>query len=163
VESEPGKGAVFYFTLPKQKVNPPEPSAQELVPSIEQKSMSSKLKILLVEDDDVSMNYLEIITKKLCEEIYKANSGTEAVELFRKNQDIKVILMDLKLPLMDGLEATRQIRTFNKEVVILAQTAYSMVGDREKAIAAGCNDYITKPIEPMRLKSLLELYTQPVK
>jgi CheY-like chemotaxis protein len=125
--------------------------------------MSSKLKILLVEDDDVSMNYLEIITKKLCEEIYKANSGTEAVELFRKNQDIKVILMDLKLPLMDGLEATRQIRTFNKEVVILAQTAYSMVGDREKAIAAGCNDYITKPIEPMRLKSLLELYTQPVK
>jgi CheY-like chemotaxis protein len=101
------------------------------------------------------MNYLEIISEKFCQEIYKASSGTEAVELFRNNQDIKMILMDIKLPLMDGLEATRQIRAFNQEVVILAQTAYSMVGDREKAMAAGCNDYITKPIERDKLKSLV--------
>ncbi len=155
VDSEPGKGAIFYFTLPVQVDREAEALSQVVVPLPEIQVLPAKFKMMLVEDDDISMNYLEIISEKFCQEIYKASSGTEAVELFRKNQDIKMILMDIKLPLMDGLEATRQIREFNKEVVILAQTAYSMVGDREKAMAAGCNDYITKPIERDKLKSLV--------
>lgn len=163
VESEPGKGAVFYFTLPDCSKIEGKNSAQEIVPAEKILTFPGKLKLLLVEDDDVSMNYLEIITGKFCQEIYKASTGLEAVEIFRNNQDISIILMDIKLPVMDGLEATRQIRQFNKEVVILAQTAYSMVGDREKAIAAGCNDYISKPIEPLKLKNLVKLYAQPGK
>jgi len=63
-----------------------------------------------------------------------------------KNPHIQLILMDIKMPDMNGYEATRQIRTFNQDVVIIAQTAYALTGDREKAIEAGCNDYLTKPI-----------------
>jgi len=69
------------------------------------------------------------------------------VEVCLNNPDIDLVLMDIKLPTIDGYEATRQIRKFNKDVIIIAQTAYALEGDREKAIAAGCNDYISKPIK----------------
>jgi len=68
------------------------------------------------------------------------------------------VLMDIKMPVMDGHEATRQIRQFNKDVIIIAQTAYALVGDREKAIAAECNDYISKPIKKDELLALIQKY-----
>jgi CheY-like chemotaxis protein len=64
--------------------------------------------------------------------------------------------MDIQMPEMNGYEATRQIRTFNKEVIIIAQTAFGMEGDREKAINAGCNDYISKPLNILRLKGVIQ-------
>jgi len=69
-----------------------------------------------------------------------------------------LVLMDIKMPIMDGYEATRQIRLFNKDVVIIAQTAFALTGDREKAIAAGCNDYISKPIKKNELMVLVQKY-----
>ena len=66
--------------------------------------------------------------------------------------------MDIQMPIMDGYEATRQIRQFNTEVVIIAQTAFALNGDKEKAIEAGCNDYITKPIKKEQLTLLLKKY-----
>jgi len=66
--------------------------------------------------------------------------------------------MDIRMPEMDGYEATRQIRKFNKDVIIIAQTAYALAGDREKAIAAGCDDYITKPIKADELKQIIKKY-----
>ena len=69
-----------------------------------------------------------------------------------------MILMDIKMPVMDGYEATHQIRQFNKEVIIIAQTAYAFSGDREKAIEAGCNDYISKPIKKAELMALIQKY-----
>jgi len=69
-----------------------------------------------------------------------------------------MILMDILLPEMDGYEATRQIRKFNKDVIIIAQTAYALEGDKEKTIAAGCDDYISKPIEADELKQLIVKY-----
>lgn len=69
-----------------------------------------------------------------------------------------MILMDIRLPEMDGYEATKQIREFNKEVIIIAQTAYGMAGDREKSIGAGCDDYITKPIKKAELQSVILKY-----
>jgi CheY-like chemotaxis protein len=66
--------------------------------------------------------------------------------------------MDIKMPIMDGYEATRQIRQFNKDVVIIAQSAYALIGDREKAMAAGCNDYISKPIKKGELMKLIQKY-----
>ena len=76
----------------------------------------------------------------------------------RDNPDIDLILMDIKMPELDGYEATRQIRQFNREVTIIAQTAYALSGDREKALEAGCNDYISKPIKKEDLVELLLQY-----
>jgi CheY-like chemotaxis protein len=67
-------------------------------------------------------------------------------------------MMDIKMPLMDGLEATKQIRKFNSEVIIVAQTAYSLTGDREKALEAGCNDYLSKPIKKEELEAKLKMH-----
>ena len=74
----------------------------------------------------------------------------------RNNPDIDLVLMDIQMPDMDGYEATRQIRLFNKDVVIIAQTAFALTGDREKAIEAGCNDYISKPIKKDELMVLVQ-------
>ena len=76
----------------------------------------------------------------------------------RTNPDLDLILMDIQMPELNGYEVTRQIRQFNKDVVIIAQTAFGLSGDREKAIEAGCNDYIAKPINKAELLSLIQKY-----
>jgi len=80
-----------------------------------------------------------------------------AVDFIKMNPETKLILMDMKLPFMNGEEATVEIRKFNMNISIIAQTAYAMLGDKEKALNAGCNDYITKPLESIKL---LELVTR---
>jgi len=117
-----------------------------------------KLKILITEDDDVSEMLISINVSEFGKEILKARTGIEAILLCRQNPDIDLVLMDIQMPEMGGYEATRHIREFNKEVVIIAQTAYGLSGDREKAIAAGCNDYISKPINKDELQSLILKY-----
>ena len=102
--------------------------------------------------------FISIIVQKFANKILKARTGTKAVETCLNNPDIDVVLMDIQLPQMNGYEATRKIREFNKEVVIIAQTAFAMKGDSEKAIAAGCNDYITKPIKIEELEKLIIKY-----
>ena len=88
----------------------------------------------------------------------EARSGSEAVEVCRSNPDLDLILMDIQIPVMNGYEATRQIRQFNKDVIIIAQTAYALHGDKEESIKAGCNDYISKPIKKDELVSLIQKY-----
>jgi CheY-like chemotaxis protein len=93
-----------------------------------------------------------------------AENGIETISECRKNPDIDLILMDIKMPKLNGYEATRRIREFNKDVIIIAQTAYGLLGDREKAIEAGCNDYIKKPILIDDLLSLIQKhFNNPVK
>jgi len=113
----------------------------------------NNLKILIAEDDETSEMLISIAVKKFGKEIISIRTGTEAVEVCRKNPDIDLVLMDIDMPEMNGYEATRQIRQFNKDLVIIAQTAFGLSGDREKAIAAGCDDYIAKPI---KIDELLE-------
>ena len=88
------------------------------------------------------------------------HSGEQIV--YRKaivsNPDIDLILMDMKMPEMNGFEATSQIRLFNKTVIILAQTSFVLKGDREKTILAGCNDYLSKPISNVELAHLIRIY-----
>jgi len=118
-------------------------------------NLINNLKILIVEDDLASETYITIVVKIFGKEILVVRNGVEAVKTCHDNPDLDLILMDIKLPKMDGYEATRQIREFNKDVIIIAQTAYALIGDREKAIAAGCNDYISKPISKILLKELV--------
>ena len=158
VESDFGNGSVFYFTLPDSEMIVDEAPARNNNDTGVKTSLPPKLKILLVDDNDISMVYLEIISATFCSETLKARNGAEAVEIFKNNQDVNLILMDMKMPVMDGYEATRLIRQLNKEVVIIAQTAFTMIGDKEKALEAGCNDYISKPLNKEKLLSLVQLY-----
>ena len=156
VESEQGIGSTFYFTIPynaetEEKNVVPEPMPPEKV----NKDVSN-LKILIAEDDEVSSMLLEVELKTYSREILKVKTGVEAIEIWRTYPDIDLILMDIQMPEMGGYEATRHIRQFNKDVVIIAQTAFGLSGDREKALAAGCNDYIAKPVNKAGLLSLIE-------
>jgi CheY-like chemotaxis protein len=117
-----------------------------------------KLKILIAEDDEVSEMLFDRTLKIFSKEILNVRTGVEAVEACKQNPDIDLVLMDIQMPVMSGYDATLQIRQFNKEVIIIAQTAYGLTGDREKAIEAGCNDYMAKPIKKEDLMGLIYKY-----
>lgn len=114
--------------------------------------------VLVVEDDEMSDLLITIIIEEKGYEVLHAKSGIEAIEVCKSHPEIQLILMDIKMPKMDGYEATKKIREFNKEVIIIMQTAYAMAGDKEKALDVGCNEYITKPIVIELLLELLEKY-----
>ncbi|MEI6090189.1 MAG: response regulator [bacterium] len=118
--------------------------------------MIKNLKILIAEDDTTSEMLISTTMKAFDAKVLKVRTGVEAVETCKNNPDIDLILMDIKMPEMDGYTATRHIRQFNKNVVIIAQTAYGLSGDKEKAFAAGCDDYISKPIDIKKLIALIE-------
>ena len=158
VESEEGIGSTFYFTLPYNAELAKGTIDQHLAPSGKTDNVR-KLKILVAEDDEISEMMIDIMVKTFGEEILKAKTGVEAVNACLDNPDIDLILMDIQMPEMGGYEATRQIRQFNKEIVIIAQTAFGLSGDREKAIEAGCNDYIAKPIKK---KELIEVINRQI-
>src|ERR1035437_4438190 len=103
-------------------------------------------KILIVEDDFSSKLYLNKILEKANVIILNAGDGQEAVNVAFNNPDIDVILMDIQLPIMDGYEATQKIKEFRKNVIIITQTAYGLLADKEKILNSGFNDYIIKPI-----------------
>ena len=154
VESEEGIGSTFYFTLPYNV----ESEENKVVPVQNEKNQIKDLKILIVEDDETSEKLISITVKKFSKEVIKARTGNEVIKICRTNPDIDLILMDIQMLDLNGYEATRQIRQFNKDVVIIAQTAFGLSGDREKAIEAGCNDYIAKPINKDELLSLIQKY-----
>jgi signal transduction histidine kinase/ActR/RegA family two-component response regulator len=156
VESEEGEGSIFYFTLPYNTEPEEKNVVREVVPSESAVKQINNLKILIAEDDKSSKTLISIIVKEYSKEVIEARTGLEAVEVCRKNRDIDLILMDIQMPDLNGHEATRQIRRFNKKVVIIAQTAFGLSGDREKAIEAGCNDYIAKPINKAVLLPLIQ-------
>ena len=156
VESEEGKGSKFYFTIPYNAVLEEKIEIKNTVSEEHKEVKIKKLKILIAEDDDISFIFLNRVLQKISKEILYAVTGIEAIEACRSNPDLDFILMDIKVPQMDGNEATRQIRQFNKEVIIIAQSAYAFSGDREKAIEAGCNDYISKPINYALLYELIK-------
>jgi hypothetical protein len=162
VESEEGIGSAFYFTLPYHTKQSEITSYNaNLLAESGENTIHSKivrLKILIAEDDEVSELFLSILAKEFSKELLKAQTGLEAIDICRNNPDLDLILMDIQMPVMGGYEATRKIREFNKKVVIIAQTAYGLSGDREKSIAAGCNDYITKPINTAELSSKIQKY-----
>jgi CheY-like chemotaxis protein/anti-sigma regulatory factor (Ser/Thr protein kinase) len=156
MESEEGKGSIFYFTIPYKPVSE-ETSTIENNGFTENKEVQlKKLKILIVEDDEVSYSLLMRMLQNISKEVLHEITGIKAIETCRNTPDLDLVLMDIRMPQMDGNEATRQIRQFNKGIIIIAQTAYAFSGDCEKAIEAGCNDYISKPIDKTILYELIK-------
>jgi PAS domain S-box-containing protein len=156
VESEEGKGSTFYFTIPYNAVLEEKTEIINAVSSMHKEVQVKKLKILIVEDDKISYTLLTKMLQKISKEVLHAITGVQAIEACHNNPDLDLVLMDIKMPVMDGNEATRQIRQFNTDVIIIAQTAYGFSGDKEKAIEAGCNDYISKPINMTLLFELIK-------
>ena len=103
-------------------------------------------KILIVEDDLSSRLYLNKILEKVGVIILNAGDGQEAVNIAFNNPDLDIILLDIQLPVLDGYSALIKIREFRKDVIIIAQTAYGLLGDKEKILDSGFNDYVIKPI-----------------
>jgi CheY-like chemotaxis protein len=108
-------------------------------------------RILIVEDDLSSRLYLNKILERTGAVLLNASDGREAIEIASNNPDIDVILMDIQLPVIDGYGAAKKIRELKRKVKIIAQTAYSLIGDREKIISSGFDDYIVKPLFPEQL------------
>ncbi|MDD3049586.1 MAG: PAS domain S-box protein [Candidatus Cloacimonetes bacterium] len=155
-DSETGKGSKFSLIFPSGLVTEEMQDTKEQL-SIGSNTSNSRL-ILIAEDDDLSYNYLSILLDSLNYQTIRAENGVEAIEMCRENPDIALIFLDIRMPIMDGYEAAKEIRKFNKKTPIIAQTAYALVGDKEKALNAGCSDYISKPVLKGKLYKLIEKY-----
>ena len=158
VESEVVVGSQFYFTIPYNTTKKEISKSEDAEVKIKSETQIKKLKILIADDEETAELYLTLVLSKFNKDFLIARTGIEAVEICHNNPDIDLILMDIRMPEMNGDEATRKIRKFNKDVIIIAQTAYGLIGDREKVIEAGCNDYISKPIKKDELIKMIENY-----
>ena len=148
LESQEGKGTQFYIVLPWH-----EDGKNEVKQTVEELELNNeKLKILVAEDDDVSFLQIDIYLEN--HKVERANNGQEAVDMFQ-GADYDLVLMDLKMPVMTGYEAIEKIRVFDKKTPIIAQTAYALEGDMEKALELGCNAYVTKPIDFTELNNAI--------
>lgn len=156
VESTYNVGSTFRFLIPYNRIETESTVEHKQQAPIKEKTLSQQLKILVVEDD-AGMEFLLLETiKEICDEPLVARNGVDALEMSKNNPDIDLILMDIRIPQMDGYETTEAIRLFNKEVVIIAQTACAFASDEEKAYEVGCNDYVSKPIDTDKFELIIE-------
>ncbi|HBS89060.1 MAG: hypothetical protein A2W91_06645 [Bacteroidetes bacterium GWF2_38_335] len=158
LKSETDKGSEFYFTLPFNVDSNEMIGTKANSPAFKEQSENIKINILIAEDDETNVLLIQILIKQYCKKVFLAKTGVEAVNICLNNPEIDLVLMDIKMPGMDGIEAIKKIREFNKNIIIIAQTAYALSGDREKTIKAGSNDYISKPFNEEKLHLLIERY-----
>ncbi|MGQ1786885.1 MULTISPECIES: hybrid sensor histidine kinase/response regulator [unclassified Saccharicrinis] len=156
IESEPKVGTTFYFTIPYHKVNNANAKykAQKNTNIFNWEGKT----FLIAEDEEDNFRYLEVALSISNASLIWARTGVEAVDIFKRIDNIDLVLMDIKMPEMDGYDATRAIKKQNPNVPVIAQTAYAMSEEREKSIVAGCDDYIAKPIGYEDLLSTINKY-----
>jgi CheY-like chemotaxis protein len=115
-------------------------------------------KILIVEDDFSSRLYLNKLVERSGIGILNATTGSEALELASSDSSIDIILMDIQLPVIDGIACTRMLREAGNKSIIIAQTAYGLTGDKEAFLSSGFNDYLIKPISKLQLLEKMGKY-----
>ena len=162
VISEPGKGSTFWFTATFETVKQSSPGFAEtgsaIEPSVNLLATASSLKMLIVDDNAVNRRVAQRMLQKLGFQPDLVNNGMEALETVLNN-DYRIVFMDCQMPVMDGYEATRQIRTElspqKQQPTIIAMTANALQGDREKCIESGMDDYLSKPLNTHDLKDII--------
>jgi PAS domain S-box-containing protein len=159
VASELGKGSAFSFSIPYKASN--EDHVPINIPGKKSK-IKEGVKILVVEDEEINWFYLYEILKNSAR-LINAPNGAQAIELIEKNPDIEIVLMDIKLPDINGLELTKIIKSTNPGIKVIAITAFALSGDREKALEAGCSEYISKPVNREALLNLIATFSAGTK
>jgi signal transduction histidine kinase len=159
VESEINIGSTFYFTLPYKDSD--EIIDKEIDVEFKNKKIDFNWKnrlILVAEDEMINYKFIEKVLKKTKTNLLWAKNGLETFEMVQQNKNIDLVLMDIRMPLMDGYEATRKIKEINNKLPIIAQTAYALDYERTEILSAGCNDYISKPYTIYELLNLINKY-----
>ncbi len=154
LESEKSKGSTFYFNLPLLTAEPKNMISQISMQPVDRKSLI----IMLVEDEESNMVYLKSIFRNKPIKLLQAYNGEEALAVFRQNPDIDLVLMDLKMNVMNGFEATKLLKQLKPNLPVIAVTAYALPSDKTKAFNAGCDDYITKPFRKDALVEVMGKY-----
>jgi len=174
IESQQGMGTTVYFSV---EYNPASVEGTTTKEDLQAESVVSQARnepaqskaitmnniwkgktILIAEDEIVNYMFLEVLFEETGAILKHASDGAQAIEAVKTNPNINVILMDIKMPNINGLEATKQIKAMRPKLPIIAQTAYAMQDDEYKALQAGCNDYISKPLDATKLIGLMKKY-----
>lgn len=152
VKSQFNVGSTFFVSIPVRTIEEFEKQSSQF-----KNKKIKKPKILIVEDDYTNMLYMNnVIKENFLATIYEAANGKEAVDIVESQSEIDIILMDLKMPVMDGYTATRTIKALRNDIPVIAISAYSLLDDKEKAFKAGCDDFITKPIDINALLKIIK-------
>ena len=151
VESEVNKQTHFYFDIPYFPIS--DYSGNDSPSNVNIENLPKKLRILVAEDDDINYMFIEYLFSNSKHSLIRALNGQEAVDFYSKEKDFDIILMDLKMPVMSGFEATKIIKSIFSGIPIIALTAYVFEDDRQKAMNSGCDDFIVKPY---RMEDLFE-------
>jgi PAS domain S-box-containing protein len=154
IESEVGIGSIFYFTLPYEKTDKKYIST---IPVNKDYNWHNKT-ILIAEDEENNIKMLKLVLQKTNVNIIHVQNGENVLRKCKELKEIDLVLMDIKMPKMNGLDATREIRKFNKKLPIIAFTAYAMPADQQNAKEAGCTDFIAKPIKKDLLLGKLDYF-----
>lgn len=155
LKSELSKGSSFFFTIPFKQGKKTDKKKTEKSETL---NTHYNILILVVEDEESNYRYIKEILKNSGIKLLRAETGTKAVQICKEEEKIDLILMDLKLPEMDGYEASKRIRKILPKVPIIAQTAFALEDEKEEAFIAGCNDYITKPFKKEVLLAAIAKY-----
>jgi PAS domain S-box-containing protein len=159
VDSKPGEGSTFYFALPLSVIetkNPPEFNQKE--DFIDYKNIWKNKVFLIAEDDKYNFRIIEELLRITNVNIIHAWNGNEVLEIIESNPKIDLILLDIRMPVMNGLIAAKEIRKSLPDITIIAQTAYANEEDKKLCIVAGCNDYVSKPIDKGQLFNTIRKY-----
>lgn len=159
MESEKGKGSIFFFSIPLEQ---PVRAQDHNGSGRASRGKKQKQTIVIAEDDDTNFFYISVLLKSETLTLLHARNGSEAVELCEDHPETELVLMDLKMPEMDGFEATRLIKSTRKDLPVIAVSAYSGSEEQQKAFEAGCDEFITKPIKKEQLLQKLEEFSIPL-
>lgn len=158
LESSVGEGSVFHFLIPYI------PIAQTFDPDQHTKKVSKKelywpdKTVLIAEDKDSNFNLLEIMLRKTRVKIERAYNGKQALDYVLGGNDVNLVLMDVRMPVMNGYEATEHIKKFSPSLPVVIQTAFALSGERENSFEAGCDEYLSKPIKATDLYEVMKRF-----
>lgn len=158
VDSEEGRGSTFYFLVPSNNLRtvPITIENSGVYNVIRPKPYNWESKIILVaEDEELNYKVLHSVLSRTNAKVLRAIDGEMAVKLC-KNEKVDLVLMDIQMPVMDGYKATREIKKINRNIPVIAQTSFAMANEKERCIKAGCDDYITKPLDIDNLLSKID-------